>query len=101
MKTKLVMMTVAAVLGATALWLATPQQLNATEMNAVGRKILYYTCPMHPLIKADKPGDCPQCGMRLRPAYANGSHTNAPSSPATNRPATNIPGCCSPEGCCR
>lgn len=25
---------------------------------------LYY-CPMHPQIQADKPGDCPICGMRL------------------------------------
>lgn len=25
----------------------------------------YYTCPMHPEIKSDKPGDCPKCGMKL------------------------------------
>lgn len=24
-----------------------------------------YTCPMHPEVKADKPGKCPQCGMKL------------------------------------
>ena len=24
-----------------------------------------YTCPMHPQIKADKPGKCPICGMTL------------------------------------
>ncbi len=24
-----------------------------------------YTCPMHPEIEADKPGDCPKCGMPL------------------------------------
>ena len=24
-----------------------------------------YTCPMHPKIKADKPGSCPICGMTL------------------------------------
>jgi hypothetical protein len=101
MKTKLIMLTAAAVLGATALWLATPQQLNATETNAVSRKILYYTCPMHPLIKSDKPGDCPQCGMVLRPVCANASSTNAPSLSATNRPATKMPGCGSPGGCCR
>jgi len=25
----------------------------------------YYTCPMHPEVHKDKPGDCPICGMKL------------------------------------
>ncbi|MFQ5722801.1 MAG: YHS domain-containing protein, partial [Candidatus Aminicenantales bacterium] len=25
-----------------------------------------YTCPMHPEVKSDKPGKCPQCGMALQ-----------------------------------
>ena len=25
----------------------------------------YYTCPMHPTIVQDEPGDCPICGMDL------------------------------------
>ena len=28
----------------------------------------YYTCPMHPEVKQDTPGDCPKCGMALEPA---------------------------------
>lgn len=24
-----------------------------------------YTCPMHPEVIRDKPGDCPECGMAL------------------------------------
>jgi len=27
-----------------------------------------YTCPMHPEISQDHPGDCPKCGMALEPA---------------------------------
>ena len=26
-----------------------------------------YTCPMHPEIKQDKPGNSPKCGMNLVP----------------------------------
>lgn len=26
-----------------------------------------YTCPMHPEVISDKPGDCPKCGMHLEP----------------------------------
>jgi hypothetical protein len=27
-----------------------------------------YTCPMHPEVTSDEPGDCPTCGMDLVPA---------------------------------
>jgi YHS domain-containing protein len=26
-----------------------------------------YTCPMHPEVRQDAPGDCPKCGMALEP----------------------------------
>lgn len=26
-----------------------------------------YTCPMHPEVQQDHPGDCPKCGMALEP----------------------------------
>jgi uncharacterized membrane protein len=26
---------------------------------------MIYTCPMHPEVKQNKPGNCPKCGMRL------------------------------------
>lgn len=32
-----------------------------------------YTCPMHPDVKRDHPGDCPKCGMRLQPAAPSGT----------------------------
>lgn len=26
---------------------------------------IVYTCPMHPEVQSDKPGQCPKCGMDL------------------------------------
>jgi Cu+-exporting ATPase len=28
---------------------------------------MIYTCPMHPEIEQDHPGECPKCGMTLEP----------------------------------
>src|SRR5450756_1837667 len=100
MKTKtFLIIALAAVLGGSAMWLA-PHRSLAADTAASGRKILYYTCPMHPSVKADKPGDCPICGMALRPAYGDNGGTNTPPAAAgTNKPAAMMPGCCSPGGC--
>ncbi len=36
------------------------------------KKILYWTCGMHPSVKMDKPGKCPICAMDLVPVYEKG-----------------------------
>lgn len=36
-----------------------------------------YTCPMHPEIIQDEPGDCPVCGMALEPMAAVAEEENA------------------------
>ncbi|MDF1545855.1 MAG: heavy metal-binding domain-containing protein, partial [bacterium] len=37
-------------------------------MNSVANAIgIEYTCPMHPEVLQDGPGDCPKCGMALEP----------------------------------
>jgi Cu+-exporting ATPase len=43
-------------------FLAKPPAVKSTA----GDKAVY-TCPMHPEIRQDKPGDCPKCGMHLEP----------------------------------
>lgn len=42
---------------------------HRTAANA-GRKVLYYSDPMHPAYRSDKPGIAPDCGMALEPVYA-------------------------------
>ena len=32
-----------------------------------GENEMTYTCPMHPEVQQDHPGDCPKCGMALEP----------------------------------
>jgi Cu(I)/Ag(I) efflux system membrane fusion protein len=49
-----------------------------------------WTCPMHPEIVKDGPGDCPICGMKLVPVEAD-----APGTPA---PGTTAPTAAGPEG---
>ena len=34
-----------------------------------------YTCPMHPEVISDKPGNCPKCGMTLEPMRPTPSET--------------------------
>jgi len=41
-----------------------------------------YTCPMHPEIRQDHPGSCPQCGMDLEPVEPTGER-KVMTSPAT------------------
>ena len=37
-----------------------------------------YTCPMHPEIRRDGPGDCPICGMALEPMEVSGTAERNP-----------------------
>lgn len=38
----------------------------------------YYTCSMHPQVRADKPGNCPICGMTLGPVYSSPKNATTP-----------------------
>ena len=100
MNTKTILLiTLAAVIGGGVLWVASNRSWAADSTSA-SRKILHYTCPMHPSVKSDKPGDCSICGMTLQPVYGKNGGTNTPpATTGTNRPAMTMPGCCSPGGC--
>ncbi len=33
----------------------------------------FYTCPMHPEVQQEYPGNCPKCGMTLEPKTVKAS----------------------------
>jgi Cu(I)/Ag(I) efflux system membrane fusion protein len=43
------------------------------------RQILYYRCPMHPSIRADRPGSAPCCNMAMLPVYAEDQAPRLPT----------------------
>jgi membrane fusion protein, copper/silver efflux system len=43
---------------------------SAAPQSAAERKVLFWTCSMHPQIHANKPGKCPRCPMNLIAVYA-------------------------------
>ena len=40
------------------------------------KRNIFYTCPMHPEIIRDEPGDCPICGMHLEPITVQAEEKN-------------------------
>ncbi len=44
---------------------ATAKREEDKEQKPKGKAI--YTCPMHPEVQQDHPGDCPKCGMAMEP----------------------------------
>jgi Cu+-exporting ATPase len=54
-----------------------PETLHPSDLHqprlttaATGPGKTIYTCPMHPEVRQDHPGDCPKCGMTLEPVAA-------------------------------
>lgn len=71
MKTKMILFVLVVIaISAGIVWIPA-RHLSAVASD--GRKVLYYTCAMHPWVRESKPGQCPVCGMDLTPIYANES----------------------------
>ena len=68
-----------------------PPSVGAATSGAAGEqeKKQKYTCPMHPEVITDHPGNCPKCGMKLVPVKekkrptSNVQRSNAESSAAS------------------
>jgi multidrug efflux pump subunit AcrA (membrane-fusion protein) len=45
------------------------------------RRILSYTCSMHPSYHSEKPGKCPMCAMDLEAVYTDGRNDSAEKTP--------------------
>ena len=47
-----------------------------------------YTCPMHPEVVQDKPGNCPKCGMNLVPVKAEADKSTSHQQDADSKPSS-------------
>ncbi|OHB96950.1 MAG: hypothetical protein A2W74_00970 [Planctomycetes bacterium RIFCSPLOWO2_12_38_17] len=56
---------------------------SASAEETKEKKILYWTCGMHPSVKMDKPGKCPICAMDLVPVYEKGAGVEEAGALAT------------------
>ncbi|MGC8815770.1 MAG: heavy metal-binding domain-containing protein [bacterium] len=59
-------------------------KINEKTTKIINHDHIIYTCPMHPDIKQDKPGDCPICNMKLVPIKDTDSDSDSHSHDNTN-----------------
>lgn len=57
-------------------WLFFSGNNNAVAHDHSSETVEYWTCSMHPNVRAQEPGNCPICGMVLIPAKTGGSEVD-------------------------
>ena len=62
------------------------------DSSAVKAKPGQYTCPMHPEVISDTPGECPKCGMDLELVAAPAADTSMRGMGQTDSSQTSVPG---------
>ncbi|RYZ28621.1 MAG: copper oxidase [Chitinophagaceae bacterium] len=71
-------------------------QHDMKNMPAAKQQAAVYTCPMHPEVQSDKPGNCPKCGMKLEKKAAKKPPAKAKpaaAAAAAKSPATTVYTC--------
>jgi cytochrome oxidase Cu insertion factor (SCO1/SenC/PrrC family) len=54
------------------------------------KAVTFYSCPMHPEVKAQAAGRCPKCGMDLRPVGEEGADASAAASSTSRDEAASV-----------
>src|SRR5437667_1846335 len=60
------------------------EQEQEQEQEQEHEKKQKYTCPMHPEVVTNHPGNCPKCGMKLVPLKQNKRRTSNAQRPTSN-----------------
>lgn len=64
-----------------------PKAASPARISPAPQSAVVYTCPMHPEVKSNKPGNCPKCGMKLELQKSAAPKRTAPAPAKKTQPA--------------